>query len=293
MVKIFEKSTLCNVAFASAVSVIAECLLSLLRGYSCVLSGIVLFIFYSAFIFYVGYRGKRAELYATVFIATILIIQVPARLLWWMESLVSLPEGIMHLLGILCGLLLLKCGIKAKIAIVSAMIVLCFMFNRIYMHWAQYISYGNIDGIISEQIQNIPHIEDVDGTVIKLEEMKGAYTVIDCCCTGCGACIRKLPMIQRLHNKYIWNDKIKVLVLFFKLKSESNNTISKRLSELSEIIGNCSFPILYGDFNELHTTFKIDGFPTVIILNPNGKIVFRGSIQLAENYLERIAKHIN
>ena len=291
MVKIFEKSTLCNVVFASAISVIAECLLSLLRGYSCVLSGIVLFIFYSAFIFYVGYKGKRAKLYATVFVSTILIIQVPARLLWWTDSLISLPEGIMHLLGILCGLLLLKCGVKTKIAIVSAMIVLCFMFNRIYVHWIQYISYGNMNGIVSEQIQNIPHIEDVDGTVVKIEEMKDVYTVIDCCYTGCGVCIGKLPMIQRLYNKYIWNDKVKVFVLFFKLKNESNNGIFKWLSELSETIGDCSFPILYGDFDELSTTFKIDRFPTVILLNPDGKRVFRGSIQLAENYLERVTRH--
>ena len=199
-----------------------------------------------------------------------------------------MPEVVMHLLGILCGLLLLKGGRKAKVVIVFAMIVLCFMFNRIYMHWNQYVSYGNIDGIISEQIQNIPHIEDVDGTVVKIEEMK-TYTVIDCCYTSCGVCIRKLPMIQRLYNKYIGNDKVKVFVLFFKLKNESNNGISKWLSKMDSY----SFPVLYGDFDELYATFKIDGFPTVIILNPDGKIVFRGSIQLAENYLEKVVRCIN
>lgn len=288
MLNIFGKSKLCNVVVAVLVSVVAECLLSLLRGYSFVLSGIVLFIFYSLIILYVGYRGKRATLYAIVFVAVILIIQIPIRLLWWRDSLFSMPEVVMHLLGILCGLLLLKGGRKAKVVIVFAMIVLCFMFNRIYMHWNQYVSYGNIDGIISEQIQNIPHIEDVDGTVVKIEEMK-TYTVIDCCYTSCGVCIRKLPMIQRLYNKYIGNDKVKVFVLFFKLKNESNNGISKWLSKMD----NYSFPVLYGDFDELYATFKIDGFPTVIILNPDGKIVFRGSIQLAENYLEKVVRCIN
>ena len=293
MLNIFGKSKLCNVVVAVLVSVVAECLLSLLRGYSFVLSGIVLFIFYSLIILYVGYRGKRATLYAIVFVAVILIIQIPIRLLWWRDSLFSMPEVVMHLLGILCGLLLLKGGRKAKVVIVFAMIVLCFMFNRFSMHWAQYISYGNMNGIVSEQIQNIPHIEDVDGNVFKLEEMKGAYMVIDCCYTGCGVCIGKLPMIQRLYNKYIENDKVKVFVLFFKLKNESNNGISKWLSDLSGVIGDCSFPILYGDFDELSTAFKIDGFPTVIILNPDGKIVFRGSIQLAENYLERVVRCIS
>lgn len=289
MLNIFGKSILYNIVVAVFVSVVAECLLSLLRGYSFVLSGIVLFILYSSIILYVGYRGKRATLYAIVFVAVILIIQIPIRLLWWRDSLVSMPEVVMHLLGVLCGLLLLKSGRKAKVVIVFAMIMLCFMFNRIYVLWDQYISYGNIDGIVSEQIKNIPHIEDVDGTIVKIEEMKGRYMVIDCCYTSCGVCIRKLPMIQRLYNKYIGNDKVKVFVLFFKLKKESNNGISKWLSEM----GNYSFPVLYGDFDELYATFKIDGFPTVIIFNPDGKVVFRGSIQLAENFLEKVVRRIN
>lgn len=115
----------------------------------------------------------------------------------------------------------------------------------------------------------------------------GSYIVIDCCYTSCGVCIETLPKIQRLFDKYKGNDKIKLFVLFFKLKGESNSEIHQWLSEK----GDYSFPVLYGDFKELDSCFKVIKFPTIIVIDPSGKIVFRGCyLEMVESYLKKIAR---
>lgn len=287
MIRIFEKKTSYNVVFAIVLSAIFECLLGLLRGYNSVLSGIVFLILYSGFILYIGTHSKRLALYTVVLVVTFLAIQVPVRILWWNDSLGSLPEGCMHLIGILCGLILLKCGRAAKVVTVMVMVVLCLTFNKICIHWEQYISYGNMDGIVTEQIQGSPEIEDADGTAVRLNDMKGSYIVIDCCSTRCGVCIRDLPEVQRLYDKYRDRDKIKLFVLFFKLKGESNKEIHQWLSEK----GDYSFPVLYGDLKELSPCFKAFKFPTIIVIDPSGKIVFRGCyLEMVESYLKKIEK---
>lgn len=285
MDSVSKKSTTLNITTSLLIAIFIECAFMYLRTISFVLSGIVFFILYSAIIVIIGSRNRRkAVLYAAVFAIVNLTINVTIRTLWWGDTLVSLPEEIMHLLGIICGVVLVKCPRITRIVIVFIMIALCLVFDRIYIHWLQYLSHNNLTGAVLEQVNGSPLIENTDGDTIDINTMRGSYIVLDCCYTNCGVCIKKLPKIQQLHEKYNNNPKIQVYVLFFRLDKETNKMISEWLSKR----GNYSFPVLFGDFNELCASLKVSSFPEIIIINPSGEIVFRGRIELAENYLKQI-----
>ena len=50
---------------------------------------------------------------------------------------------------------------------------------------------------------------------------------------------------------------------------------------------NCSFPILAIDKdNPILKEIGVTCFPTVIIFDPDGKLIFRGNIEYAEKYLK-------
>lgn len=289
MNNVSKKHTIIDITISLLIAILIECAFMYLRTISLVLSGIVFFILYSVIIVIIGRRNKkRAVLYAAVFATVNIAINIILRSLWWNETLISLPEEMMHLLGIICGVALLKCRTIARIAIVLIMVSFCLVFNRIYIHWLQYLSHSNLTGVVLEQVDNNPLIEDVDGNTVNIGTMRGSYIVLDCCYTHCGVCIKKLPKIQQLYEKFLNNPDIQVYVLFFRLDSETNKGISQWLSAR----GNYSFPVLYGAFDELCASFKVNSFPKIVIMNPAGEIVFRGSNELAENYLKQITRSI-
>ncbi len=125
-------------------------------------------------------------------------------------------------------------------------------------------------------------LTDASGTRHTLSQYRGKPIVLDFWATWCGPCIRTMPDIQRLHEKYLSND---LIVFGVNTWEESNSAVYMKQRGFTYGL------LLKGE--EIAKAYKVNILPTVYVIGGDGKIVFR-SIGVDDNlstfldgYLER------
>jgi peroxiredoxin/outer membrane lipoprotein-sorting protein len=117
---------------------------------------------------------------------------------------------------------------------------------------------------------------DKDGNKVALSQLKGKVVVIDFWATWCGPCKQAMPTIQKLYNTYK-NKGVVVLGINVSenadpVKFMKENGYSYRL-------------LLNGD--QVATNYKVEGIPTMYVIDKNGKIAF-GQSGVGQNYAEKL-----
>jgi peroxiredoxin len=144
-----------------------------------------------------------------------------------------------------------------------------------------------ICGKRSDQVMNDTMAPDwqlktLSGRAINLKEMKGHLVLIDFFYKGCSPCMRALPGMQALSEKYK-SKGLKVIGIDTKDKKEElDNFPTER---------GITYTILSGD-EKLARDYMVSGYPTVYLIDRNGKIVFTqaGYGKGSEEEIEEIIK---
>lgn len=102
------------------------------------------------------------------------------------------------------------------------------------------------------------------------------FTIIDFWGTWCTPCLEVIPEIKRIVAPYIGTniqlvsvaaeaaiDSVRVAEFVKKYQMNWNHVVYQRGSARADV-------------NSLLNQFKIDSYPTLVILSPNGKVIFRG-----------------
>ncbi|WP_108866220.1 TlpA family protein disulfide reductase [Aquimarina aquimarini] len=109
--------------------------------------------------------------------------------------------------------------------------------------------------------------EDVEGNMVSLSDFKGKYVYIDIWGTWCGPCKQEIPFLKKLEERY--RDKnIEFLSVSVKDKKETWKEFVKK--------ENLKGTQLYEEQKskmKITELYKIPGYPTFILVNPEGKIV--------------------
>ncbi|WP_228851675.1 TlpA disulfide reductase family protein [Aegicerativicinus sediminis] len=106
----------------------------------------------------------------------------------------------------------------------------------------------------------------LDGSEFKLSDLKGNYVLLDFWGTWCGPCMAEMPKIKKLHKKY--KDKN------FKIVGvDSGDTIERWKNSIEKNEFDW-IQIRSTDENNLIIPFNVNSFPTKIIIDPNGDIVY-------------------
>jgi len=125
-----------------------------------------------------------------------------------------------------------------------------------------------------------PNVEgkDVEGNPFDLKDLRGKYVIIDFWGTWCSACLAGMPAMREFQEKHadrlvlvgIANDKEldKVKACMEKHKMTWTNLLQWQ-----------------GD-NDYVAKFNVQGFPTKVLVDPRGTIVYRGSGESEEFYQE-------
>jgi outer membrane lipoprotein-sorting protein/peroxiredoxin len=108
-------------------------------------------------------------------------------------------------------------------------------------------------------------LKSVAGKEISLQELKGNFVLLDFWATWCGPCRRDLPAVEKLHQEF----RSKGLMVLGVNGGEDSETVSQflRTSKLS-------YPVLLTSDNEVMQSYSVTAFPTVVLLDADGKIVF-------------------
>jgi len=109
----------------------------------------------------------------------------------------------------------------------------------------------------------------LDGSEFKLSDLKGNYVLFDYWGLWCGPCMAEIPKIKEYANKY--EDKNFVVVGI-----NSGDTAVKWKKAIEENNYNWTHIQTTKD-NDLLIPFNVSSFPTKILVDPNGKIIYNSS----------------
>ncbi|NLX40745.1 MAG: TlpA family protein disulfide reductase [Bacteroidales bacterium] len=125
---------------------------------------------------------------------------------------------------------------------------------------------------------------DVHGNPFNLQELRGKYVIIDFWGTWCSACLSGMLAMREFRKANA--DKLTIIGI-------ANDKDKEKVIACMEKhqMGWTNLLQLQGD-NDYVAKFNVQGFPTKILVDPNGIIVYRDSGESEEFYLE-VDKIIN
>ncbi|MBN1854024.1 MAG: TlpA family protein disulfide reductase [Pirellulales bacterium] len=108
---------------------------------------------------------------------------------------------------------------------------------------------------------------DPEGKVIGRDSLAGKVVVLDFWFTSCSPCQASMPALEKVHAKYSGDDRI----VFFAVSTDPQDTptgsIEKRLRDWGSTSRSVRDPE-----QRVADLFQITGYPTIVLLGPDGKI---------------------
>ena len=190
-----------------------------------------------------------------------------------------LPFYITWLFGLLAGYYY-YIGKWQKILVLIALtlfpVVMAAGVNDLWLHK---IEYGNWTGNV--EAEEVPLFEflDKEESAVSNNSLKGKVVLLDFWFVRCPPCWVKFPELQRIYENYRDNDS-------FALYAVNRNDDPEELFSKIEDKG-YTFPVLRGN-QDLMDALGIYKYPSVMILDKDGKMIFLGNLEDAETKLENI-----
>jgi thiol-disulfide isomerase/thioredoxin len=268
-------------------SLLLMLLISPLRGYVSIMSSsLVGFIAYFILTNYFlhKFKSQLKEVWIVIVIlAGLSILQLPNRILDFQSTMISLPDFLIHCLGILIGFLYYKSDKIIGVTVTAlAMCFILYVFFEGYERWIHYLNYGTFYYTVSEEVPEFNLIQP-NGKIFTKKDLYVKTVVFDFWSTGCGVCFRQFPVLQEKYIKYSDTPGVEFYAVNIPMRSDSIGVAEKIMSEYPY-----SFPILIARNDSLAKLFKVFCFPTVIIIRNGKEIVFRGDIEGVDAIIEKI-----
>lgn len=114
-------------------------------------------------------------------------------------------------------------------------------------------------------------LKNLDGSVVKLSNLRGKIVVIDFWATWCGPCIQSFPYLQKVYDKHKGDADIVILAV--------NTWESKTGKDLEDQVrdfmakNKYSFPVLFDE--GFVDKYGVEGIPTKFIVDQKGMIQFK------------------
>lgn len=121
------------------------------------------------------------------------------------------------------------------------------------------------DEAAAEPLPNV-YFKDGDGKTIDLASLKGKVIFINFWATWCPPCIAEMPSINSLHGKFKDNGKVVFLMVDVDGNYQKSDSFMKKHQYDLAVVSPAS---------EIPPVFMQGAVPTTVILDPEGKMVYR------------------
>lgn len=120
------------------------------------------------------------------------------------------------------------------------------------------------EGIAEGQMAPDFTLKDIDGKSLSLSSLRGKYVIIDFWGTWCIWCVRGMPKMKEYYNKY--SDKMEILGV------DCNDPEKKWKDAVKEL--DLPWKHVYNPKKsvDILKSYQIQGFPTKVLVDPEGKI---------------------
>lgn len=205
-----------------------------------------------------------------------IILETPVRIIDFGTSIVSLPGTIVSCLTIVLTTLFLYKRNVLVFVIALAAWEICTTIG--YKESLYYRTWGTT---IKAQVGSF-EVTTPEG-IRTLKAIKSDYILLDFWSSTCGVCFKKFPDLQALYDKN--KDKMAIASVFVPCRKNEQGPRGKSIIEKHGY----TFPVWWvAPKDTLLKVLKVDGFPTVIVLDKNRNVIFRGNLERAEKKLENL-----
>ena len=215
-----------------------------------------------------------------IILAALLLLGPKAYFSTLKFSIKILPFYISILLGMLSGYLYYKKSIqKLVLPLILGLFPLLMSFG-IYDLWIHKIEYGNWTGEVKEQPVASFELLTKNGDVVSNETLGDKIVLFDFWFIGCGPCWVKFPELQRIYEQYKTNPVVEIYAVNRPMSRDKPGALFQRIEDKDY-----TFPVLQGT-QEVMDLLGVYKYPSVMILNQKGEMVFMGELEDAEKKLE-------
>jgi thiol-disulfide isomerase/thioredoxin len=268
------------------ISCFFELIISPLRGYvnimTCSLVGFIGYFLLTNYFIY-KFKSRLKELWILiVMLIGLCILPLPIHIIDFHSTLITLPDFLIHFLGIIIGFIFYKSN-KVIGIIISALALgfVLYMFFDGYERWGHKLDYDTFYYTVSEAVPEFSLINPT-GDDFTNKDLRNKIVVFDFWSTGCGVCFRKFPILQEKFNKYKNSTDIEFYAVNIPYKRDSTGAAARIINEY-----HYAFPVLYARSDSLAKLFKVFAYPTVIIIKNGKEIIFRGNIEGIDEIIEK------
>ncbi len=143
----------------------------------------------------------------------------------------------------------------------------------------------SVDNVVIGKIcPEISTNASTDGSQVSLSDLRGKYVIIDFWGTWCGPCMAGVPHMKAFRDKYA--DRLQI----FGVSNDKNVSGWKSVIEKNGM----NWPnVLIGEGEKDYVAkFNVQGFPTKILISPDGVVLYR-EIGESEEFYKKVEELIN
>ena len=239
--------------------------------------------------------GKRPVYIVLCALLGASIVDLPLHIIEFKDTLCTLLEFIIRILGVISGYLLYKLtSVKSRIFCGILLLSACFWASiKGNDMWGHKLVFGTFTGKIENTGEYNFIFQTDSGDTLSLSDFKGKYLLLDCWYTYCGYCYQDMSEVQKLYDKYKENPTIKIYAMHSAIQEKQRDNLPENYATGSEILQKKGFdyPCLSININDpVLEELGVNGYPTVLIFDKESKLIFRGNIENAGNYIDKLLK---
>jgi peroxiredoxin len=127
-------------------------------------------------------------------------------------------------------------------------------------------------------------LESLDGTMVKLSELKGKNVIINFWATWCGYCVLEMPDLQKLNDKYKDEDLIVLAVNV----GETKETVQEFMEE-----NELNLNILLDKDSSVANNYGLRSFPSTLTVDKEGNILTGYIGMMTYDLMEKLYGYFN
>jgi len=108
-------------------------------------------------------------------------------------------------------------------------------------------------------------VKDIAGNLIKLNDFKGKYVLLDFWATWCGPCMQQLPFVKKIREDYPIDKLVMISISSDVNYNKFDSVIKKNKMNWIHIFG-----------DDLLKIYGINAIPAIILIDKNGAIIYDG-----------------
>ena len=108
-------------------------------------------------------------------------------------------------------------------------------------------------------------LKNLSGDTVRLEQFRGDYILLNFWATWCPPCVKEMPSMERLQQKFKHKG---IHVVAISLDKEPEAKIAAFVARL-----NLTFPILLDPDGKVSGPYGANALPSTFILNPDGRVI--------------------